>query len=208
MMKKRFRTNLWLISILLMALAGCGGGGNDGLSGPITLVAMGDSQTGDVNYPGTPPWPSIVASMEPEWKVINAGRGSERAATGVGKVRGLLNRHNPDVLVIMYGSANTVNGDTLRLKEQIRAIIRSGKAKEAKVLVCTIPPMSKGRAGFQTTVDRVNEQIRALAKEESVVLVDIAKEFTGTAATEGFPDGLHPDLNGQRIIAMAIREKI
>jgi lysophospholipase L1-like esterase len=208
-MKKLFRLIHWLIPVFYLALAGCGGGGGGGgSSGPQTLVCMGDSQTGDVNYPGTPPWPGIIASMEPEWTVINAGKGNERASTGVSKVGGLLSRHNPDALVIMYGSANTINRDTNRIKEQIRSIIRSGKGSGAKVLVCTIPPMSKGRAGFQSAVDRVNGEIRAVAKEESATLVDIAKEFTGSAATERFPDGLHPDLDGQRIIAMSVREKI
>lgn len=190
----------------LLLASGCRDGSSEP-SGPLKILALGDSNTGDVNYPGVPPWPTLLGEMRPDWEVVNAGRGNERVQGGRAKVETLLNRHNPDRMVVMYGSVNVLANDTARFEDDLRALVRAGRSREIRVLVCTIPPMVGGRIGFANSVNRLNETIRRVAEEEDAVLVDVFAEF-GDDAGERFPDGLHPDLDGQRIIAMAVREKL
>ena len=204
-------TTLFIHALLLLSLTGCNpfsSGGSSGPKGPITVLALGDSNTGDVNYPGVQPWPYHLQAMEPEWTVINAGIGGERAAGGRARVNGLLNRHDPDVLVVMYGSNNAIQGDTASYKEDMRAIIRAAKSRNITVVVGNILPISGGRAIFQSRVDSLNQILVELTREEQVRLVNVNREFRGSAQTERFPDGLHPDADGMRILAMAFREGI
>lgn len=202
-----------LAALFLLSFTGCdnpfsSSGSGSGPKGPITVVTLGDSNTGSVIYPGVAPWPSRLANQEPEWEVINAGRGGEKSGGGAARVSGLLDRYNPDVLTVMYGANNAIQGDTGNFRSEMRAIIREAKSRDIPVVVGNILPMSGNFARFEGEVNRLNRVLEGLAFEEQVRLVDLHREFRGEAATERFPDGLHPDEDGTRIIAVAMREGI
>jgi lysophospholipase L1-like esterase len=201
---KSFCLKLLLLFPLLF-LSACGGDddGNDN-SGPRTIITLGDSITADTNYPGTPPWPELVQSQRPEWTIINRARGNERVASVRRKAAAI--SESPDVVVIMVGSVNAIHFDLGSYQADLTAAIQSAQATGAKVLVCTIPPMLGPRIGWASTVNRVNGMVRSAASATGATLVDVYSELQGQ--TERFPDGLHPDLDGQRIIAVAIREKV
>ncbi|MCC5848068.1 MAG: SGNH/GDSL hydrolase family protein [Verrucomicrobia bacterium] len=209
-MQHTFRRFLlpFLVPLILMSFTGCGGSGDDGPEGPITVLAMGDSNTRGFHYPRVGPWTGHLRAMEPEWRVINSGVDAERAQGGRSRLPGQMNRHNPDVVVIMYGANNAINGNTGAFENDIRAMINEVRSRDSIPILVNIMPMTQGRIIFQGTVDRLNESLANIAREEKVGLVDLAREFRGDAATERFPDGLHPDEDGNRIIAMAIRERI
>jgi len=195
-----------LLSVLLMlGLTGCDDGGGEDNSAPRTVVTFGDSITSDYNYPGTPPWPEILQAMRPEWTIINRAAGSERIATTRAKASRSITE-DTDVAVVMIGTVNAIFGDTGSYSSDLAEIIRIGKARGAKVVVCTIPPVSGSRIGLASTVDRINGLIRDTVSAEGATLVNIFGELNGSP--ERFPDGLHPDLDGQRIIATAVKEKI
>jgi len=201
---KRLPHFLTLLSILFL-LNACDSGGGGGSTGPRTVVAFGDSITADFNYPGTPPWPELLKSQRPEWTIINRAQGSERMSGVRRKADGSITE-DTDVVVIMVGSVNVLFSDFGTYESDMRETIAIARSRGAKVLLCTIPPMSGGRIGFASSVDRLNATIRNIANTSEANLVNIFGELDG--APERFPDGLHPDLDGQRIISVAIREKI
>lgn len=206
-MLKRFLLSLF-VPLMVLTFTGCNGSSDDGPKGPITVLAMGDSNTRGFQYPGVGPWTGHLRAMEPEWQVINSSVNGERAAGGRARLSGQLNRHNPDVVVIMYGANNAIHGNIGAFENDIRAMINEVRSKEAIPVLANVLPMTQGRVIFQGTVDNLNLILANLAREEKVVLVDLAREFRGDAATERFPDGLHPDEDGNRIIAAAVRERI
>ncbi len=201
----RFVSRLALVLAALLP-TGCelfkspGGGG-----GPITVLAMGDSQTGEVNYPGVSPWPAHLQGLEPEWTIVNQGRGRETSSGGRGRLAGQLSSVKPDVVVIFYGANNVILGQEGGFLGDIQAMVDATRAAGAKAVVANILPMSGSLAGLNGGVNRLNEQLRSVS---GAVLVNVNGEFSGSAATERFPDGLHPDLDGQRILAAALREAI
>ena len=197
------RLGWFLLPVLL--LSGCDDGGNGGTSGPRTVAVFGDSISSDFNYPGTPPWPELVKSMRPEWTIVNRARGNERMA-GVRARASAGITEDTDTVVVLAGSVNVLVNDTSTIAADLATVIRTGKARGARVLVCTLPPLVGSRSGFASSVERVNQTIRSTASAEGAVLVDLFAELRGRP--ERFPDGLHPDLDGQRIIAVAIREKV
>jgi lysophospholipase L1-like esterase len=200
------KLSIYILSTFILFAAGCDSGGSDsGSSGPQNIVIFGDSISSDFNYPGTPPWPQIIQSMKPEWTIVNRARGSERIAAARGKAASSIT-DSTNVVVVLIGSVNVITSDTGGYANDLRAIIQLGKAKGAKVVVGTIPPMVGGRIGFASAVDRLNQTIRDVVSSEGATLVNIFGELDGDPAL--FPDGLHPNLDGQRIIAVAMREKI
>ncbi|GEM_PF-3149372 len=202
---KRFLTFLFLLPVIVLLSSCDSGGGGGGTSGPITVMAFGDSITSDFNYPGTPPWPDLLKSQRPEWTIINRAQGSERMAGVRRKAESSINE-DVDVVVIMVGSVNVIFNDFGTYERDMRETINIARSRGARVLVCTIPPMTGGRIGFASSVDRANALIRSIVSSSEANLVNIFGEFGPDS--ERFPDGLHPDLDGQRIISVAIREKI
>jgi len=209
---KLFSPLRFLLSGILMCglFSACDSGGNSGSAptGPIKVLAMGDSNTGSGNYPGVAPWPSVLAGIEAEWTMINSGVRGERSSGGSARIGGQLNRHRPDVVVIMYGANNAIMGDMGGYANDIRNMIRASKAAGAKVVLGNTLPMAGARVIFNGRVNTLNAQLAAIAKDEGVVLVDLNREFRGDAAAQRLPDGLHPDADGVRIIAVAMREGI
>lgn len=199
--------SLGLMAGLLSACIDSGGGGGSGTSGPQTVLVIGDSISGATNYPGVPPWPSIVAGMVPEWTVVNRATSGEKMNGGRAKVGGLLETYQPNTLVIFYGSNNAIQGDTAFFESDLRATIQAGKAAGAKVVVCTIPNMYGSRSIYNGRVGGINASVRAAAGGEGAGVININGEF-GTTSEDLFPDGLHPNLAGQNIIAVSVRERI
>lgn len=209
-MKNKF---IWLklLSALMIAglLTACldSGGGGGGSSGPQTVLVIGDSISGTTNYSGVPPWPSLMAGMVPEWTVINRATAGETMSGGRSKAAGLLARYQPDWLVIFYGSNNAIQGSVSSFEADLAATIQAGKDAGAKVLVCTVPYMYGSRSIYNSGVDFVNLGVRSASSAGGAKIADINREF-GMTSELLFPDGLHPNLEGQQIIAVTVRERL
>lgn len=128
-------------------------------------------------------------------------------AGGRAKAGSALQSAQPDVLVIFYGTNNAIRGDLGSFEADLRATIQAGKNAGAQVAVCTIPAMYGERVVFNDGVFQINTIIRSTASGEGARVIDIFKEF-GTNSSERFPDNYHPDLDGQRIIAITVAERI
>jgi lysophospholipase L1-like esterase len=216
----------WLPLLLGLILASCdtptpgggssssrGGGGGSGGRGSnrtaIKVMTIGDSNTaGNRLTPQIRSWPTRLSEMEPNWTVINVAVGGRRADDGANRVGRLLDQHQPQVLTVMYGAINISQQNMSSYSSDIRSIIRQAKARNVSVVLGTVLPMSGSRAAFQPDVLRLNSSLRSIAAQEGVVLVDLFGEFKGSAAVDRFPDGVHPDDDGNRIVAVAMREGI
>lgn len=199
---------LYRLCLGILALAGltaCNDSDNSGPKAPQTVLVVGDSISADYNYPGTPPWPVVLAEMEPNLSIRNYAKGNEPSSGGRSKIGGALNREQPDTVVIFYGAVDVINGYGSSTIGNLRSMINDSKAYGAKVLLCNILPMSGRRAGSNGGVDALNPQILALASETGAKHINGNDELPNA---ENYPDGLHPDAEGQRVLAMVIRERI
>lgn len=197
-----------LSAVMVTGLVGCDGGddGNDDKPENVYLC-IGDSITGDENYPGVAPYPTHLQNRV-QGRVVNKGNGGETSLSGAGRIRGLIDSENPSHVLILYGANDILRGWNTEFSiENLRIIVQSAKNANVKPLLATLTPMSGSRAIFKSSIDRLNERIRSLASEEGASLVDLAREFSGSE-DERFPDGIHPDASGASIIAMAFSEKL
>ena len=63
------------------------------------------------------------------------------------------------------------------------------------------------RVIYDSGVDVVNAGVRSASSALGAKVADINREF-GTTSEALFPDGLHPNLEGQQIIAVSVRERL
>ena len=76
----------------------------------------------------------------------------------------------------------------------------------AKAVIVLLHYMYQGRAIYNGNLDVVLDAARAVASDSGAKLANVNRELNNSP--DLFPDGLHPGLDGQRIIMVTIREKL
>jgi len=203
-----------LITVFIMCTlaTGCehdgggGGGGADrsgdfGENDPNVTAATGDSITEGRRVPAGAPYPSRLSGLIGK-TVHNFGVSGARASAAVGQVNSAIGRRSGFIL-IMFGSNDAIKGaNPSAVKEQLRAAVQAAKAAKARPILATIPPQTDSHEIFDGLARAISQQVRALASEERVPLVDIEAVF---GSGEGLlqADGLHPNDAGTSLIATA-----
>jgi lysophospholipase L1-like esterase len=139
--------------------------------------------------------------------VANEGVAGEyaSAATTLARFVGITATRAYDVVLIMEGSNDLDLVDPLAIQSVItnlRAMIRDARSKNVRPYIATVPPMNPlgMRGGGSSLVGTLNDQIRSLAFQEGITLVDINQAFGNNLSLLGV-DGLHPNANGYALIA-------
>jgi lysophospholipase L1-like esterase len=145
--------------------------------------------------------------------VLDEGVGGERADSGVNRLPRVLSADAPQTLLLMEG-INDLNGDGAAaiptIVDALRSMIRAARDRGIRVFIGTLLPQRPGarRAYSWALVQPANDEIRAMAAREDVVLVDLYEAFGGEAGTLIGDDGLHPNAAGYEKIAETFFEAI
>lgn len=146
--------------------------------------------------------------------VFDEGVGGELIANGLARLTDVLNTHNAGALLLMEG-ANDLNSfgasGIVPSVSGLRQMIRNATGRSMQVFVGTLLPMRAGlpRTGGADFVVPANEAIRAVAREEGAILVDLYQAFGGTADPSLISsDGLHPTAKGNELIAQTFFDAI
>ena len=204
---------VWVAGMMLLALAGCGGGdgsggGNKdfGSNNPQTIVALGDSIVAGVDGGGTP-WPARLSSLSGK-TVINAGIGGEESGGALSRCGSLLAVYKPGYLLILTGANDAIMGhSTDAAVANIRAMVQAAKANNTVPIIATLLPMIGEHGIFDSAARRISDGLRDVASSEGVALVDLNGEF-GEGAGLLIGDGLHPNDAGNQIIALAFHDAL
>lgn len=194
--------------------SGGGGGGNSyknhdfGENDPNKVVALGDSITEGYTCEGeTLAFPNRIAGMT-GLTVINAGVSGEQSSGAASRAGKVMDNNKPGFILIFTGHNDAIfDRDYDGVINNIRSIIQAAQNRKVVPIVATLVPIGAPRTFATGPARDYSEGIRALAKEMSVPLVDIEKEF-GDDAESLQCDGLHPIDPGSVIIAAAFSDKL
>ena len=197
------------------ALTGCehggggGGGGNLGDIGsndPNVYVTLGDSIT-DGNNGGGAPYPPRLATITGK-TVINRATQGGSTEDALGEIGGILTDLKPAAVLFMVGSIDVIEGQNVDTSiGDLRSIIEQCKANHTVPVMSTLTPVLYSHIRFQSGIDRLNSAIRDLASSEGVRLVDMASKF-GDGTKYLLPDGLHPNEEGNQVMAEAFADAL
>jgi lysophospholipase L1-like esterase len=230
---------------LALSVASCGGGGGGGGGsnapkgigledlngdGVVTVLCFGDSITRGVgdgpSADSLPPAPAgYPERLQPELApkttlpvvVIDDGKPGERTRAGLRRLRGDLQDTNPDYTILLEGTNDVESGHTDdalgNMQQMIDAVIADG----AMPLLGTITPSCCSHKNQlpEPAILFYNDQLRAMAVNDSVPLIDFYSAFAnGPEATYDstlglihVPEGLHPTPTGYDVMA-ATAQKI
>ena len=138
--------------------------------------------------------------------MINEGKGGEKAVDSVGRAFSAFNANRPEVAMIMDGYNDLSILAEAGIDPAIAAIndmVKDARFRGAKVFLATLtpPPVGVNRGIANITIVRFNEKLRAMAKGENAVLVDVYAAFAPDPNRYNSADGRHPNEAGYRKIA-------
>jgi lysophospholipase L1-like esterase len=203
---------LFLAGLLAVVLASCEDSGGSSLSNnvgsndPNVIVAMGDSITTGEEL-NAPSYPERLSDLLDK-PVVNEGHGGDESAAGAAKVGRVLADNQPGYVLIMYGVNDILHGTSAGTTlDNLGAMVAAAKNNITVPLLATITPRYKGGGYFDPRHTHLNENIRALADDEGITLVDIEAEFDEDSSLL-LDDGIHPNAAGTQIIAAAFNDAL
>lgn len=191
-----------------------------------SFLAFGDSITvgviSAVNPAGTPPYiltdvpndayPIVLQRLlaarytSQAITVRNEGKGGEKVVDGVGRAQSVINANRPEVVLIMDGYNDLSTGGEAAIEPAIAAITaiaKDARFRGARVFMATLspPPVGVNRGIGNLTIVRFNEALRAAARGEVAVLVDVYGAMAHDPNRYNSADGRHLSIEGYRKVA-------
>ena len=139
-------------------------------------------------------------SLKADYKVVHAGNSGETTAGGVSRVDWVISRQKVDVFVLELGGNDALRGlETSETEKNLQEIITKVKAKypDCKIVLAGMyAPTNMGKdytKSFQTVYPN-------LAKKNNLALIPFLLEGVGGIAKFNQLDGIHPTVQGHRIV--------
>lgn len=168
-----------------------------------TILIIGDSLTEGYGLDTAEAFPAQLEKLlqsqgRPSAKVINGGISGSTTASGVQRVKWFA-KLKPQVLVLALGANDGLRGlATAESKKNLAATVKLARESGMKVLLSQmLMPKNYGepyRREFEA-------MYRALSRELKVPLLPFLLEGVGGNPKLNLPDGMHPNAEGQKIIA-------
>jgi len=148
-----------------------------------------------------------------DWRVLNRGVNGERTDEIAARFdRDVLGAH-PRVVIILGGVNDVYQGlPAERVTRQLRAMYDRARAAGIAVIAASIIPYNSATRGQNVEMHEINAWIAAqAAKDPRITFVDTRAAVAAPGNPDrlsGSPDGLHPDVNGYRAMALAIEPAV
>jgi len=174
---------------------------NAGTREPL-VIFLGDSLTAGHGLASDEAFPALVGkALRDKGKpirVVNAGVSGDTTSGGLDRMGWLLEQ-KPDVLVVGLGVNDAFRGQPLdRVESNLRAIVARAKSADVRVLLLGMRVPTNYGAEYADAFAAIYPRV---AKAEHVALMPFLLEGVGGHPELNFDDGIHPNLDGQRIVA-------
>jgi len=166
------------------------------------IAALGDSLTAGLGVSPEEAYPAVLEARLRregfEYRVINAGVSGDTSASGLRRIDWVL-KLRPDVVIVALGANDGLRGQAPDvLRDNLTRIIERARAAGVRVLLAgmRVPPnygddYARAFAGVYP----------AVARATGVPLAPFLLDGVAGDARLNQPDGIHPTVEGQRVIA-------
>ncbi len=141
-----------------------------------------------------------IKKMNLDYKVVNAGLSGETTAGGARRIDWVL-KQKVDLFVLELGGNDMLRGlDVNATEENLRTILKKVRAKHPKmpiIIAGMMAPPNMGKAYQQ----KFNSLFADLAKEFDAGFIPFVLEGVAGNPKLNLPDGIHPNVKGEKIVA-------
>ncbi|MEM9381102.1 MAG: arylesterase [Planctomycetota bacterium] len=173
------------------------------------VAFLGDSLTAGLHLPPDLAWPAelqrLLAAEGHPFELVNAGVSGDTSRGGLARLPWLLEKGAPDVVVVGLGANDGLRGvDVGATEENLREILIAIRASGARPLLLGM--------NVPTNLGEYAEDFAALyprlAEELDVPLVPFFLQGVGGLPDMNLPDGMHPNVEGHRVLAGNVQEAL
>ena len=193
--------NSRLVSITLVMLVSLAGCGSEPTLKPLpqgaVVLAFGDSLTYGTGTSLGDSYPAVLSRLT-GLNVINAGIPGEISAKGLQRLPGLLEEHDPELLILIHGGNDMLRRMSYRATaENLRLMIELARQKDIDVVMLGVPKpgLVLSSADFYA---EVAEELDVPFDEDAIS--DILQYPSNKS------DAVHPNQGGYRMLAESIRK--
>jgi lysophospholipase L1-like esterase len=195
--------NLFVIFTLffsIMLFTGCDSGPKIApLGHDAVVLAFGDSLTRGTGAAAGKAYPDVLANLLGR-TVVNVGIPGEISSTGLKRLPGMLDKHDPTLVILCHGGNDFLHRlnreDTIRNLEEMVELIRS---HGADVILIGVPKL-----GFGFDIPKFYATIAE--KQDIPYEGEILLDLLGDNSMKS--DSIHPNATGYRLMAEAVYEVI
>ncbi|MEO8352840.1 MAG: arylesterase [Chthoniobacteraceae bacterium] len=168
------------------------------------IVVLGDSITAGYGLDPSDAYPARlqdkIDASELPFAVVNAGVSGDTTAGGLRRVNWAL-ANGADVLIVALGGNDGLRGISPdQTAKNLRGIVEKARGKSPGIEVILTGMQMPGNMG-QDYVEKFRDLFPAVAKETKARLIPFLLEGVGGDAQLNQPDRIHPNAEGQKIVA-------
>ncbi len=190
----------WIAVLLAGLLLG-------GAARAATVMIVGDSLSDAYSIPRESGWVYLLSErLDGEHEVVNASISGETTAGAVTRIDGLLERHDPDVLLIILGGNDGLRGlSPAQTEDNLAALIEKGKSAGARVGLMQIRlPPNLG----PVYIERFEAVYPRLAEHYGVELLPFFLEDIFQRPGMLQDDGIHPTAEAQPLMLETVLSEL
>jgi acyl-CoA thioesterase-1 len=164
-----------------------------------SILVLGDSLSAAYGIPRQRGWVALLEERlkreRPDYIVVNASISGDTSGGGRARLKPLLDKHRPAVLVIELGANDGLRGmPVVLLRSNLDAMIRDAQASGARVLLIGMRmPPNYGEVYAQSFEDAFRE----IARTHRIALVPFLLEDFADKLELFLPDRIHPTAEAQ-----------
>ncbi|MFN0176361.1 MAG: arylesterase [Saprospiraceae bacterium] len=141
-----------------------------------------------------------IDSLGLPYTCVNAGLSGETTADGVNRIDWVL-QQPVDIFVLELGANDMLRGLPIaESKKNLQAMLDRVKVKNPACKIVVAGMLAPPNLGASYT-NAFREMYPDLAKKNSAVLIPFLLENVGGIPSLNLPDGIHPNAEGQKIVA-------
>ncbi len=170
------------------------------------IIALGDSLTAGFGLAEKESYPYLLQEKLKadgfDYEVVNAGVSGDTSLGGLERADWVLEQDNAKILILELGANDLLRGvPVAKMKENLSQILRKAKARNLKVLLCGM--LAPPTMGPQYQRDFV-AAFPDLAAEHKVEFLPFLLENVATVKDLNQADGIHPNVEGTKIMTQNI----
>ncbi len=171
------------------------------------IVFFGDSITAGYGLSTEQAFPALIQSKldsgKMSYQVINAGLSGETSAGGLSRIDWIL-KAKPDIFVLELGGNDGLRGLSLdETEKNLTTMIEKVRARNPDVILFLAGMQIPPNLGQEYT-ERFRTLFAKVAKANDTELIPFLLDKVGGEPELNLPDGIHPNVEGHRIVAKTV----
>jgi acyl-CoA thioesterase-1 len=168
-----------------------------------TILVFGDSLSSAYGIAVSRGWVALLEERlkreRHDYSVVNASISGETTGGGRVRIRPLLERYQPAIVILELGANDGLRGlPVAQMKHNLASMIEQAQKAGARVVLVGMKlPPNYGRE-YTSAFEAI---FPSLAREHGVALLPFLLEGVAARPELNLPDGIHPNARGTEVVA-------